>query len=91
MYATDAELTNLGGWDLPTTFGWGLTLLPALTAAVAEDVLLLSDGTSAIYFLDPCSLTERTELRLTVTHDGSPVTNLNELEVRELAGNYKDE
>jgi glutamine cyclotransferase len=83
MYATDDSLTPSGSWTYETD-GWGLTLLPARTvAAVEEDVLLLSDGSSSIYFIDPCSLAERRELRLTVTDAGTPVVDLNELEVVE--------
>ena len=71
MYTTDDDLTPSGSWTYDTD-GWGLTLLPARTlATLAEDVLLLSDGSSSIYFIDPCSLAERAELRLTVTDAGT--------------------
>jgi glutamine cyclotransferase len=51
--------------------GWGLT----------HDAhsLIMSDGTSAIRFLDPVTFRERR--RVTVTDGGVPITALNELEV----------
>lgn len=50
--------------------GWGLT----------HDAtsLIMSDGTAQLRFLDPASFTERR--RITVTADGVPLENLNELE-----------
>ncbi|WP_163606986.1 glutaminyl-peptide cyclotransferase, partial [Klebsiella pneumoniae] len=50
--------------------GWGLTR--------SADALVMSDGTSALRFLDPETLTERS--RITVTANGRPVDQLNELE-----------
>jgi glutamine cyclotransferase len=67
-------------WDLPTLrqtgewhysgVGWGLT-------QNGTDIIM-SDGTSALRFLDPTTLAERR--RITVTRDGNEVTQLNELE-----------
>ncbi|WP_326523087.1 glutaminyl-peptide cyclotransferase [Sphingomonas sp.] len=51
--------------------GWGLTTL--------DDSLVLSDGTSALRFLDPDTLAERR--RVSVTVRGRPLDQLNELEV----------
>ncbi|KQN25157.1 glutamine cyclotransferase [Sphingomonas sp. Leaf33] len=50
--------------------GWGLASL--------GDQLVLSDGTSALRFLDPDTLAERR--RVTVTVRGRPIDQLNELE-----------
>ncbi|MGE0407680.1 MAG: glutaminyl-peptide cyclotransferase [Amphiplicatus sp.] len=50
--------------------GWGITS--------DGKRLIMSDGTSALRFLDPRSLEETG--RITVTHKGKPVDNLNELE-----------
>ena len=50
--------------------GWALTSTP-------RDIVM-SDGTAQLRFLDPGSLAERR--RLTVTADGQPVDQLNELE-----------
>jgi glutaminyl-peptide cyclotransferase len=67
-------------WDLPTLRrtgewhyegeGWGLT-------QNGTDIVM-SDGTSAIRFLDPVTLAERR--RITVTIQGTELTELNELE-----------
>lgn len=67
-------------WDLPTLRrtgewhyegeGWGLT-------QNGTDIIM-SDGTSAIRFLDPATLAERR--RITVTLQGTELTELNELE-----------
>jgi glutaminyl-peptide cyclotransferase len=67
-------------WDLPTLRrtgewhyegeGWGLT-------QNGTDIIM-SDGTSAIRFLDPVTLAERR--RITVTLQGAELTELNELE-----------
>ena len=67
-------------WDLPTLRrtgewhyegeGWGLT-------QNGTDIIM-SDGTSAIRFLDPVTLNERR--RITVTIQGTELTQLNELE-----------
>jgi glutaminyl-peptide cyclotransferase len=51
--------------------GWGLTH--------DRTRLIMSDGTSALRFLDPVTLAETG--RVTVTDRGQPVTRLNELEV----------
>ncbi len=51
--------------------GWGLT--------TATDALVLSDGTSALRFLDPDTLAEKR--RVTVTVRGRPLDQLNELEM----------
>ncbi|QCI67637.1 glutaminyl-peptide cyclotransferase [Phreatobacter stygius] len=50
--------------------GWGLTR--------SADALVMSDGTATIRFLDPATLSERS--RITVTANGRPVDQLNELE-----------
>ena len=50
--------------------GWGLT-------QNGTDIIM-SDGTSALRFLDPATLAERR--RITVTRDGAELTQLNELE-----------
>lgn len=67
-------------WDLPTLRrtgewhyegeGWGLTQNGA--------DIIMSDGSSAIRFLDPVTLAERR--RITVTLQGNELTELNELE-----------
>ena len=67
-------------WDLPTLRrtgewhyegeGWGLTQNGA--------DIIMSDGTSALRFLDPVTLQERR--RITVTIQGTELTQLNELE-----------
>jgi glutaminyl-peptide cyclotransferase len=66
---------DLGSFDQRRTFtytgeGWGLTH--------DASSLIMSDGTSALRFLDPETFRERR--RVTVTDGGSPVTELNELE-----------
>ncbi len=58
----------LGNFTYPTE-GWGLTY--------DGSRLIMSDGSSTLYFLDPQTL--RNVGHVTVT-DGSPVTDLNELE-----------
>ena len=50
--------------------GWGLT--------TNGTDLIMSDGTSTLYFLDPNTLQDRRSVR--VTKNGKPVENLNELE-----------
>lgn len=50
--------------------GWGLTR--------DADRIIMSDGTPELRFLDPATLRETG--RITVTADGAPVPNLNELE-----------
>ena len=50
--------------------GWGLTH--------DEKSLIMSDGTPTIHFLDPVTLQETR--RITVTDQGQPIVNLNELE-----------
>ena len=52
------------------TEGWGITH--------DDQRLIMSDGTSTLYFLDPVTLTEIGHLD--VTAQGQPVRNLNELE-----------
>lgn len=52
------------------TEGWGLTH--------NESELILSDGTSTIYFLDPYTMQEIR--RIEVIQDGMPLQNINELE-----------
>ncbi len=58
----------LGNFTYPTD-GWGLTY--------DGSRLIMSDGSSTLYFLDPSTLDSVGQVRVT---DGSPVTNLNELE-----------
>ena len=57
-------------FKLPTREGWGLTHDTAS--------LIMSDGTSNLYFLHPDSL--RVKYTINVIHNGSPVGNINELE-----------
>jgi len=64
-----ATLRQTGQWQYSGE-GWGLT-------QNGTDIIM-SDGTSAIRFLDPVTLAERR--RITVTRDGAEVTELNELE-----------
>ena len=52
------------------TEGWGMTN--------DDKELIMSDGTSTLYYMDPATLQLRGELR--VTDRGRPVENLNELE-----------
>lgn len=62
-------LRRLGDWSYPGE-GWGLT-------QNGRDIIM-SDGTAELRFLDPETLQERR--RLTVTYQGQPLTQLNELE-----------
>ena len=62
-------LRQLGEWRYEGE-GWGLT-------QNGTDIIM-SDGSSALRFLDPATLAERR--RITVTRDGAEVTQLNELE-----------
>ena len=62
-------LKRLGSFSYPGE-GWGLTQ--------NGRELIMSDGTPQLRFLDPNTLTEKR--RITVTADGAPVPNLNELE-----------
>jgi glutamine cyclotransferase len=64
-----ATLRQLGEWSYEGE-GWGLT-------RNATDIVM-SDGTPELRFLDPATLAERR--RVTVTLQGQPVRNLNELE-----------
>lgn len=57
-------------FKLPTKEGWGLTHDTAS--------LIMSDGTSNLYYLDPDSL--RVKYTVNVIHNGNPIGNLNELE-----------
>lgn len=57
-------------FKLPTREGWGLTHDTAS--------LIMSDGSSNLYYIDPDSL--RVKYTVTVIHNGSPVNNINELE-----------
>jgi len=63
------ELKRLSEWQYPGE-GWALTS--------DGHSLIMSDGTPELRFLDPATLKERH--RLTVTADGKPVAQLNELE-----------
>jgi glutamine cyclotransferase len=64
-----ATLRRLGEWSYEGE-GWGLTR--------NRTDIIMSDGTPELRFLDPATLAERR--RVTVTMQGQPVTNLNELE-----------
>lgn len=57
-------------FKLPTREGWGLTHDTAS--------LIMSDGSSNLYFMDPDSL--RVKYTVNVIHNGNPVGNINELE-----------
>lgn len=57
-------------FKLPTREGWGLTHDSAS--------LIMSDGTSNLYFIDADSL--RVKYTVNVIHNGSPIGNINELE-----------
>ena len=63
------NFTELGNFSYATE-GWGLTN--------NGTHLIMSDGTSNLYFLDPATLT--TVSSIAVTDGGKPVTRLNELE-----------
>jgi len=62
-------LELIGSFQYPTE-GWGLTS--------DNRNIIMSDGTSVIYFLDPQTFTE--VRRITVTDSGRPVKFINELE-----------
>lgn len=66
---TRADLSPLGTFRYSTS-GWGITY--------NGSTLVMSDGTSNLYFLDPDTF--RNVRTLSVMADGKPVTNLNELE-----------
>ena len=68
-YAAD-DFSPQGEFAYPTQ-GWGLTH--------DGQRLIMSDGTSTLYFRDPDTFEETG--RLAVRHDGRPVDNLNELEI----------
>lgn len=57
-------------FKLPTREGWGLTH--------DSSSLIMSDGTSNLYFLDPDSL--RVKYTVNVIHNSNPIGNINELE-----------
>ncbi|WP_276486113.1 glutaminyl-peptide cyclotransferase [Paraflavitalea pollutisoli] len=57
-------------FKIPAPQGWGLTHDSAS--------LIMSDGSSNLYFLDPETL--QVKNTLTVTHNSSPLNNINELE-----------
>lgn len=57
-------------FKIPTREGWGLTHDSAS--------LIMSDGSSNLYYLDPDSL--RVKYTVNVIHNGNPVNNINELE-----------
>lgn len=63
------DLSLMGQFTYPTE-GWGLTH--------NGQQLIMSDGTAALYFLDP--QTRQVESSVQVTFQGEPVDNLNELE-----------
>lgn len=70
-YRWDARSLKPMGTRRYTGEGWGLT--------AAADALVLSDGTSTLRFLDPDTLAERR--RVTVSLNGQPIDQLNELEM----------
>jgi len=70
-YRWNAKTLKPEGQARYTGEGWGLTTSP--------DSLILSDGTSALRFLDPETLAERR--RVTVTVRGRALDQLNELEM----------
>lgn len=57
-------------FKIPAPQGWGLTH--------DSTSLIMSDGSSNLYFLDPETL--QVKNTLTVTHNSSPLNNINELE-----------
>lgn len=61
---------KLGEFTMPGKEGWGMT--------TDGQSLLVSDGTSTIYYLDPSSM--QTRRKLLVTENGLPPDSLNELE-----------
>lgn len=61
---------QLDQFSLPSTEGWGLTH--------DSSSIIMSDGTSAIYFMDPT--TYQTKYTLNVYDHNGPVGNINELE-----------
>jgi glutamine cyclotransferase len=65
----DLDLCQVGSFTYPTE-GWGLTC--------DGDNLILSDGTATLRWLD--AGTFRMVKQITVTDQGRPVSNLNELE-----------
>ncbi len=69
-FVYDAETFGLlGNFTYPTE-GWGLTY--------DGSKLIMSDGSSILYFLDPATYEQVGQVN--VTADGSPVLNINELE-----------
>ncbi len=70
-YRWDAKTLDPAGQRRYPGEGWGLT--------TAADVLVLSDGTPTLRFLDPDTLAERR--RVTVTMRGRALGQLNELEM----------
>ncbi len=67
-------------WNLKTFAKQGEFHYPGEGWALTQDGtdIIMSDGTPVLRILDPATLKERR--RLTVTADGGPVANLNELE-----------
>ncbi|MCB0370958.1 MAG: glutaminyl-peptide cyclotransferase [Bdellovibrionales bacterium] len=61
---------ELGRFELPSNEGWGLT--------TDEEHLIMSDGTDALYFLDPKNLSVVKIIK--VSENGYPKHRLNELE-----------
>ena len=57
-------------FKVPSSQGWGLTHDTAS--------LIMSDGSSNLYFLDPETL--RVKYTVSVFHNGNPINNINELE-----------
>ena len=69
MYIDDDNFTQVNSFSYSTE-GWGLTH--------NDTSLIMSDGTSRIYYLDTETYAEIGHID--VTAEGSPVENLNELE-----------
>lgn len=70
-----ATFKRTGSWRYRGE-GWALTRMPA--ADGKGQVLVMSDGTASLRLLDPATLAEKG--RLSVTAEGKPVNQLNELE-----------
>jgi glutamine cyclotransferase len=70
VFVYDKETFEQAGNFYNPTEGWGL--------AYNGSELIMSDGTATLYFLDPENFVSNRQM--TVTVDGQPVLNLNELE-----------
>ena len=70
VFVWDKDSFDQLGTHYNATEGWGL--------AYDGKQLILSDGTNVLYFLDPESFSP--QKRVTVTFNGNPLSNINELE-----------